>query len=76
MWTEEHRARYRQTGERIPSDLTDAQWAQLELLIPDANSSAARGVFWVFLGSPQGLFVKRRSIGTPYRRSKGALTHF
>ena len=37
MWTQEHRAIYRQSGERLPSDLTDAQWALLEQLIPPAD---------------------------------------
>lgn len=37
MWTEEHRARYRQSGAGIPSNLTDEEWARLEPLIPDAK---------------------------------------
>lgn len=37
MWTEEHRARYRQAGAGIPSNLTDEEWARLEPLIPDAK---------------------------------------
>lgn len=37
MWTEEHRATYRQTGVGIPSDLTDAEWAKLAPLIPAAK---------------------------------------
>jgi transposase len=37
MWTQEHRTIYRQSGERLPSDLTDAQWALLEPLIPPAD---------------------------------------
>src|ERR1035437_6411139 len=37
MWTDEHRATYRQTGEGFPSDLTDAQWGRLEPLIPAAE---------------------------------------
>ncbi len=37
MWTQAHRATYRQSGERLPSDLTDAQWALLEPLIPPAD---------------------------------------
>src|ERR1700722_2603563 len=37
MWTREHRTIHRQSGERLPSDLTDAQWAHLEPLIPPAD---------------------------------------
>jgi putative transposase len=38
MWTEVDRQKYRQAGDRIPSDLTDAEWAHLEPLIPAAKS--------------------------------------
>src|SRR5712692_8801682 len=37
MWTEEHRRTYRREGEGYPSDLRDAEWAQLEPLIPKAS---------------------------------------
>jgi transposase len=37
MWTEEHRATYRQSGDGLPSDLTDEEWARLEPLIPEAK---------------------------------------
>jgi len=37
MWTAEHRARYRRDTGRYPSDLTDAEWARLEPLIPPAK---------------------------------------
>src|SRR5450759_3267331 len=37
MWTRKHRTIHRQSGERLPSDLTDAQWAHLEPLIPPAD---------------------------------------
>ena len=37
MWTRQHRIIHRQSGERLPSDLTDAQWAHLEPLIPPAD---------------------------------------
>ena len=37
MWTDEHRERYRQACGGFPSDLTDAQWARLEPLIPAAT---------------------------------------
>jgi transposase len=38
MWTQAHRATYKQSGTALPSDLTDAQWQCLEPLIPAAKS--------------------------------------
>jgi hypothetical protein len=38
MWTQAHRATYRQSGAALPSDLTNAQWERLEPLIPAAKS--------------------------------------
>ena len=37
MWTQAHRATYKQSGAALPSDLTDAQWQRLEPLIPAAK---------------------------------------
>jgi transposase len=37
MWTVEQRQRYDRTGLRYPSDLTDAEWALAEPLIPPAK---------------------------------------
>ena len=37
MWTELHRKTYERVGARYPSDLTDAEWARLEPLIPAAK---------------------------------------
>ena len=37
MWTVEHRRRYERTGLRYPSDLTDAEWALAEPLLPPAK---------------------------------------
>jgi transposase len=34
MWTNENRARYDRSHLRYPSDLTDAEWKLVELLIP------------------------------------------
>ena len=34
MWTKENRARYDRNRLRYPSDLTDAEWAHVEPLIP------------------------------------------
>jgi transposase len=36
MWTDKHRETYRREGGRFPSDLTDAEWARIEPLIPAA----------------------------------------
>ena len=38
MWTQAHRATYKQAGTALPSDLTDAQWERLKPLIPAAKS--------------------------------------
>ena len=37
MWTAESRRRYERSGLRYPSDLTDAEWALVELLIAPAK---------------------------------------
>ncbi|MDP4027123.1 IS5/IS1182 family transposase, partial [Methylobacterium sp. NEAU 140] len=37
MWTQENRGRYDRRGQRYPSDLTDAEWALIEPLIPPAK---------------------------------------
>jgi transposase len=37
MWTTEHRRRADRRGLRYPSDLTDAEWALIEPLIPPAK---------------------------------------
>jgi putative transposase len=38
MWTEQHRKTYARGEGRYPSDMTDGEWARLELLIPAAKS--------------------------------------
>ena len=42
MWTNENRARYDRGGLRYPSDLTDAEWAHVEPLIPPARRGGAK----------------------------------
>ena len=37
MWTDEHRKLHDRCCKRYPSDLTDAEWAHLEPLIPPAK---------------------------------------
>ena len=38
MWTEEQRERYRTERKRYPSDLTDAEWAEIEDLFASYES--------------------------------------
>ena len=42
MWTPEHRARYARSKLRYPSDLTDAEWAWVEPLIPPAKRGGGK----------------------------------
>lgn len=37
MWTKDNRARYDRSALRYPSDLTDAEWAEVAPLIPRAK---------------------------------------
>src|SRR5258708_29567590 len=37
MWTQAHRATYKQSGTALPSDTSDALWERLEPLIPAAK---------------------------------------
>ncbi len=37
MWTKANRGKYKRDGLRYPSDLTDAEWALVEPLIPPAK---------------------------------------
>ena len=48
MWTPEHRQAAARRGLRYPSDLTDAEWALIEPMIPPAR----RG------GRPRGVNVR------------------
>ena len=43
MWTADNRPRYNRDKLRYPSDLTDAEWAHIEPLIPRASPAAANG---------------------------------
>jgi transposase len=42
MWTDENRARYNRDRLRYPSDLTDAEWALIEPLIPPARRGGGK----------------------------------
>ena len=42
MWTIKNRPRYNRDKLRYPSDLTDAEWVQIELLIPPAKRGGGK----------------------------------
>ena len=42
MWTAENCRHYERRGLRYPSDLTDAEWALIEPLIPPAKRDGRR----------------------------------
>ena len=42
MWTAENRGRYNRDKLRYPSDLTDAEWALIEPLIPPAKKGGRK----------------------------------
>ena len=42
MWTNENRAKYKRDQLRYPSDLTDVEWAHVELLIPPVRRGGRR----------------------------------
>ena len=42
MWTDENRARYNRDHLRYPSDVTDAEWAEIAPLIPPARRGGRR----------------------------------
>ncbi|WP_442873135.1 IS5 family transposase [Aurantimonas sp. A3-2-R12] len=42
MWTKANRGKYNRDGQRYPSDLTDAEWALVEPLIPPAKRGGRR----------------------------------
>ena len=70
MWTDEHRERYRQACSGFPSDLTDAQWARLEPLIP-AAAPGGRPRKTDMRAAMNALFYLLRT-GCPWRYLPGA----
>src|ERR1700722_14674862 len=84
MWTREHRTIHRQSGGRVPSDLTDAQWAHLEPLIPPADPggrsrktdmrAAMNAIFYLLRTGcpwrylPRGLFPPRSTVYNIFRQ--------
>jgi len=84
MWTKEHRAIHGQAGDRLPSDLTDEQWAQLEPLIPPADPggrprktdmrAAMNALFYLLRTGcpwrylPRGIFPPRSTVYNIFRK--------
>ena len=84
MWTQAHRATYRQSGTAFPSDLTDAQWQCLEPLIPAAKSggrprktdmrAAMNAIFYLLRTGcpwrylPRGPFPPRSTVYNIFRK--------
>ena len=82
-WTEADRRTYRQGGERIPSDLTDAEWDRFEPLIPDAKPggrprktdmrAAMNAIFYILRTGcpwrylPPGVFPPRSTVYNIFR---------
>jgi transposase len=83
MWTETDRATYRQAGDRLPSDLTDAEWERLGPLIPSAKPggrprktdmrSAMNAIFYLLRTGcpwrylPRGVFPPRSTVYNIFR---------
>lgn len=83
MWTETDRATYRQAGDRLPSDLTDAEWERLGPLIPSAKPggrprktemrSAMNAIFYLLRTGcpwrylPRGAFPPRSTVYNIFR---------
>jgi hypothetical protein len=42
MWTKENRVLYQRDGLRYPTDLTEAEWAEVSPLIPPARFGGPR----------------------------------
>ena len=63
MWTEDNRLRYVRSELRYPSDLTDAEWALIEPLIPPVKRGGnkrtvdVRAVVQGLDGSYAGIWV-------------------
>src|SRR6266851_128968 len=50
MWTHENRPKYNRDHLRYPSDLTDDEWAHVELLIPPAKPGGGIALLATLLG--------------------------
>lgn len=83
MWTDADRSRYRQAGNRLPSDLTDPEWERLGPLIPRAKRggrprktdmrSAMNAIFYLLRTGcpwrylPRGVFPPRSTVYNIFR---------
>jgi putative transposase len=83
-WTREHREIYRQSGNTLPSDLTDEQWERLAPLIPEATPggrprktdmrSAMNAIFYLLRTGcpwrylPPGPFPPRSTVYNIFRK--------
>jgi hypothetical protein len=68
MWTPEHRRAANRSGLRYPSDLTDAEWAIVEPLIPPAKHGGRKRSIDVSCRAPRcadGITTLTRSLGVP-----------
>jgi transposase len=83
MWTQADRRKYRQDGDRLPSDLSDDEWGRLEPLIPQAKPggrprktdmrSAMNAIFYLLRTGcpwrylPRGVFPPRSTVYNIFR---------
>jgi putative transposase len=65
MWTDATRAQFARLDLRLPSDLTDAEWAVLEPLFP-ARAQRGRPPVWSYRQIVEALFYLLRG-GLPWR---------
>ena len=61
MWTADNRPRYNRDKLRYPSDLTDAEWAHIEPLIPPGKPGGGKRR----VGYPRG--DQRRDVHSQHR---------
>jgi transposase len=83
MWTNADRSRYRQAGDCLPSDLSDAEWDRLAPLIPPAKPGgrprqtdmrlAMNAIFYLLRTGcpwrylPRGVFPPRSTVYNIFR---------
>ena len=83
MWTAADRRKYRQDGDRLPSDLTDPEWERFAALIPAAKPggrprktdmrSAMNAIFYLLRTGcpwrylPPGVFPPRSTVYNSFR---------
>ena len=75
MWTADNRPRYNRDKLRYPSDLTDAEWAHIEPLIPPGKPGGGKrrvairevinGVMYILSTGCQWRALPKRPEGTP-----------